>query len=160
MDHTAFIGLSIDRLAHSSEVGRLAAKLSCKVFGWNKTICHQMFLLGLVHDCGYEFVDDPLDHPIVGAALLKEAGYAHWREVRWHGIPNALYHSNELLVLNTADLLVSKEGRRVTLKQRLGDIEQRYGINSEQLSRAKQLISEIEDLLREQGTSFKVIESL
>lgn len=82
------IGIGIERLAHSKEVGRLAAQLCREMFDWDEQHCQQMFLLDLVHDCGYEFVDDPLDHPIVGSNLLKESGYSYWREVRWHGIPS------------------------------------------------------------------------
>ncbi|HJJ00484.1 MAG TPA: HD domain-containing protein [Coriobacteriaceae bacterium] len=142
------LGIDDNRLIHSREVGRLAARLASDVFGWNKTRCQQMFLLGLVHDCGYGFVDDPLDHPIAGSAVLKEAGYSYWREVRWHGMPCAPYYSDELLVLNIADMLVSKGGERIPLSQRLDDIGRRYGLDSEQLVQAKRLACEIDCSLK------------
>lgn len=145
------IGVDIERLAHSKEVGRLAAQLGREIFDWDEQHCQQVFLLGLVHDCGYEFVDDPLDHPIVGSNLLKESGYSYWREVRWHGIPHAPYYSNELLVLNIADLLVGRDGRRMSLDQRLNDIARRYGSESKQFIQAKQLACEIDDSLEKPG---------
>ena len=107
---STFIGIDDDRLVHSREVGRLAAQLGRALFGWNETRCRQMFLLGLVHDCGYEYAEDPLDHPAAGSTVLKEVGYAFWREIRWHGVPDAPYHSDELLILNIADMLVDKTG--------------------------------------------------
>lgn len=154
------IGIDIERLVHSREVGCLAVQLGREMFDWDEQHCQQMFLLGLVHDCGYEFVDDLLDHPIVGSNLLKESGYFYWREVRWHGIPHAPYYSNELLVLNIADLLVGRDGRRVTLIQRLNDIARRYGTESEQFIRAKQLVCEIDASLEKIGSNLRVLREL
>lgn len=146
-DSTSF-GIDGDRLTHSREVGRLAAQLAGQVFSWDEARSRQMFLLGLVHDCGYEFAENPLDHPVVGGELLKEAGFSLWREVRWHGVAHATYYSDELLLLNIADMLVSRDGTRVTLAQRLDDIEQRYGFDSEQLMQAKRLVREIDGFLK------------
>lgn len=79
---------------------------------------------------------------------MKEAGYSYWREVRWHGMPCAPYYSDELLVLNIADMLVSKGGERIPLSQRLDDIGRRYGLDSEQLVQAKRLACEIDCSLK------------
>lgn len=146
-DSTSF-GIDSDRLTHSREVGRLAARLAGQVFGWDESRSRQMFLLGLVHDCGYEFAENPLDHPVVGGELLKEVGFSLWREVRCHGVAHATYYSDELLLLNIADMLVNRDGAKVTLAQRLDDIEQRYGFGSEQLVQAKRLVGEIDGSLK------------
>lgn len=141
------LGVSPDRLAHSLEVGRLAAEIARESFDWSDIRCQQMFLLGIVHDCGYEYAYSQIDHSFVGARLLKEAGYEFWREVRWHGIPSAPYASDELLILNIADMLVNGKGRRVSLSQRLADIEQRYGDSSEQYVQAQALAKETSEKL-------------
>lgn len=154
------LGIDDNRLIHSREVGRLAARLAGDVFGWNKARCQQMFLLGLVHDCGYEFAGEVLGHPVAGGELLKGAGFSLWREVRWHGIPRASYHSDELLILDIADMLVGRDGSRMPLSQRLDDIGQRHGFDSRQYVQARELAGEIDYSLKLRGIGFGELQKL
>ena len=64
------IGISSDRLKHCLAVARLMYEMAVEK-GWQESKCQEMFLLGYVHDIGYEFSEEQLNHPIVGARLLK-----------------------------------------------------------------------------------------
>src|SRR5690625_5769046 len=50
-----FIGIDDNRLLHVREVGRVCAELSESLFGWPDSKSREMFVLGFVHDIGYEY---------------------------------------------------------------------------------------------------------
>lgn len=125
------------------QVGHTAERLARELFEWPEEKCRQMFLLGLLHDVGYEYAAEQPDHPRVGGELLEAAGYRYWQEVRWHGMLGAPYASDELLILNAADLLTDAAGNVVSLFERLGDVEQRYGADSPQLAEMSALAEEV-----------------
>ena len=131
------------RQAHMLQVGRTAERLARELFDWPDQKCRQMFLLGLLHDVGYEYAAEQPDHPRVGSELLEAAGYRYWQEVRWHGMSDAPYASDELLVLNVADVLTDAAGNIVSLSERLGDIGRRYGAGSPQLAEMSALADEV-----------------
>lgn len=106
-----------------------------------------MFLLGYIHDIGYEFSTEQSGHSLIGGELLKEAGYKYWQEVRWHDIPSSPYKSNELLILNMTDLLTNGKGEAATLEQRLADIITEYGIKSKQYKDAQKFSIDITEAL-------------
>lgn len=137
------IGISESRLKHALQVARTTKFLAKKLLGWSEEKCQEMFLLGYIHDIGYEFSNEQSEHPLVGSELLKEAGYKYWKEVRWHGIPSPPYKSDELLILNMADLLTNGEGKVVSLEQRLADIAARYETESKQYRDAQKLSADI-----------------
>jgi len=136
------IGISNDRLNHSIEVARMMVELSEKA-GWSPTKCQEMFLLGYVHDIGYEFAENQCDHADIGAKILKEQGYKYWQEVALHGKIDSSYESEELRMLNIADMSVDSHGIRVGAKRRLEDIAERYGVKSKQYLEAVQLANKI-----------------
>lgn len=76
------IGISEDRLKHMLQVGRTVGALASELFGWPEEKCQEMFLLGYIHDIGYEFSTEQSEHPLAGGELLKEAEYKYWQEVR------------------------------------------------------------------------------
>lgn len=98
----------------------------------------EMFLLGMLHDIGYLY--QPKDHNFFGGNLLKEQGYKYWREVYWHGVPDAEYTSDELDRLNSADMQVNACGERVSYAERLADIAARYGEVSVQFKLAEKMV--------------------
>lgn len=147
MTQPDYIGISKERIMHSLQVGRTTYLLSRDLFNWDEQKCRQMFVLGLVHDCGYEFSLDQTEHPSIGADILSECDYRFSEEIRWHGIASSPYESDELLVLNIADLLTDKTGRTILLSERLGDIKERYGGSSTQYREVCQLVSEITEKL-------------
>ncbi|MDD7542352.1 MAG: HD domain-containing protein [Mobiluncus porci] len=148
-----YIGIDDDRLRHMRGVGERAAELGRELFNWDEEKCKQMFVLGFLHDVGYQFSLDQLDHEEIGGNLLKDAGYAYWKEVFCHGNPNSDYWSDELLVLNLADMETSKDGRRISMEERLLDIAQRYGADSKQYLQANKIVGQLQQkITRTEGT--------
>ena len=99
----------------------------------------EVFYLGIVHDIAYEFVEDPIFHEHKGGELLKELEFKYWREVYYHGDPDAEYTSLELMLLNYVDLITGPNGENLTISERLSDIANRYGDASIQYIKAKRL---------------------
>ena len=64
-----------DRLQHMLAVARKAQALAEKIRPGDKEYAQDMFLLGLLHDLGYEFTNDPMQHATIGANILKRARY-------------------------------------------------------------------------------------
>lgn len=88
------------------------------------------FLLGFLHDIGYEFAVDQKEHAKVGGLLLKRQNYKYWQEVYYHGIAQKEYESKELWLLNYVDMITAPTGEYITVKQRIDDISYRYGEDS------------------------------
>lgn len=136
------IGISNERLKHSLEVARMMKEMSEEA-GWPESKCQEMFLLGYIHDVGYEFVENQCDHAEIGGEMLRAHGYKYWREVSLHGKVNCDYESEELRMLNIADMTVDSYGIRGGAEKRLEDIANRYGAESKQYMDAKQLAKQI-----------------
>lgn len=102
-----------------------------------------MFILGMLHDIGYEFVEDQGEHAHAGGIKLKAQGYVYWKEVFYHGIPQTDYSSKELELLNYVDMIIGPDGAEMSIKQRIENIEERYGKYSEQALKAKELEEQI-----------------
>ena len=102
----------------------------------------EMYLLGYIHDIGY--IQGKENHEANGAFLLGKDTY-YGRLVRWHGSTPQEYIDyykqlcptmgvdipKELILLWTADMTINSEGRNVGFWERLEDIEDRYGKDSE-----------------------------
>ena len=105
------LSISNERLKHSLEVARLMKK-SAEDAGWNKQKCEEMFVLGFLHDIGYEFAEQQCDHASVGGEMLKNQGYKYWKEVSCHGKLDIEYFSEEEVELITKGALYRyKTGR-------------------------------------------------
>ena len=152
------IGISENRLKHMLQVGRTAETLAFELFGWPEDKCRAMFLLGYLHDFGYEYAAEQGEHPEIAGSMLKGLGYEYWQEVRWHGIPSPPFESDELLVLNLADNITDGEGNAVTAKGRLRDIEARYGCGSPQLQAAALLIEELSTKVKARSLSSELLD--
>lgn len=101
----------------------------------------KMFHLDLVYDIGYQFTENNKEHAHVGGKLLKEEGYEYWKEVYDHGDPNLTERpSDEWFLLNVADMHTDGKGNRVTFDERLKDIGDRYGYQSQEYKMAYTLI--------------------
>lgn len=133
------IGMDENRLRHCHGVGLKASELGRVLFGWSDEKCREMFVMGYLHDVGYQFAHDQAEHEELGGDLLRSLGFAYWAEIFHHGNPDSAYQSNELLVLNLADMLTSKDGSATTIPARLEDIASRYGVESTQYVAAKRL---------------------
>lgn len=133
------IGMDENRLRHCRGVGVRASELGCALFGWSDEKCREMFVMGYLHDIGYQFAHEQSEHEELGGDLLRSLGFTYWAEIFHHGNPDSAYQSNELLVLNLADMLTSKDGSATTIPARLEDIASRYGVESTQYVAAKRL---------------------
>ena len=142
-----YLKIDDDRLLHVRGVGERAEELAHELFDWDEDKCREMFVLGYLHDVGYQYSRDQLEHEEIGGELLKRAGYQYWREVYYHGVPEPEYQSDELMILNISDMETSKDGRRISMDERLADIADRYGDDSKQYIKAKKLVTELKNWL-------------
>ena len=134
-DKEPTIGISDDRLKHSIGVARKLYSMAIQR-GWSQQRAEEAFVMGLLHDVGYEFVDYQPNHAYYGGNILNRCGYKFANEIARHGKNQTDYRSEELEMLNTADFLVSAKGEEVTAEERLRDIALRYGADSTQYKEA------------------------
>jgi len=144
-----------NRMKHMLGVARKCYQLALED-GKNEEVARTYFVMGLLHDIGYEFCDNSEDHAEVGYEILhnlgtKNAGIFRWglvqRAIREHGNPKSkLYASDndKVRILNEADMLVNYDGKEVTIDERLFDIKERYGEKSDEYKKAKQMSKIIE----------------
>ena len=130
-----------DRLKHSYAVANKMIELG-KEKNLPEIELQELFLLGYLHDIGYEFGTNE-NHCSIGGSLLKESNYKYWQEVYYHGIPNSDYKSLYLDILNKADMMIDKYGNDVGFDKRLEDIKSRYGEDSIQYVNCVKMINEL-----------------
>jgi len=129
-----------NRLKHSLAVANKMVELN------NGTDKENVFLIGYLHDIGYDFLENRNDtsiHNKIGGEILKKSRFKYWKEVYYHGDLNPEYKSDYLNLLNTADMMIDSKGNDVGFNKRLEDIMCRYGDSSEVYIKAKQLIESL-----------------
>ena len=131
-----------DRLMHSLAVARKMVEIGIEK-GLEATELEELFVLGYVHDIGYEFAPSGKDHNKIGGNFLKQSDYKYWQEVYYHGVPDSKYKSLYLDILNTADMMIDKYGNDVGFDKRLEDIKNRYGKDSIQYINCVKIINEL-----------------
>ena len=130
-----------DRLKHSYAVANKMVELG-KEKGLTDEQLQELFLLGYVHDIGYQFGTND-NHNVIGGNMLKDNNYKYWQEVYYHGVPDSKYKSLYLDILNTADMMIDKYGNDVCFDKRLEDIKKRYGKDSIQYINCVKIINEL-----------------
>ena len=130
------------RLKHSYKVAEKMMEIG-KENNLKEKELQELFVLGLNHDIGYEFVTYTKYHNKKGGEILKMCGYKYWKEVYYHGIPTDEYNSLYLKILNQADMQIDANGEDVGYKKRLEDIKTRYGEDSNAYKNSKKLISSL-----------------
>lgn len=140
LDNNYIGNLSENRLAH---VNSVAKYMYDKAVG-DECYKSDMFTLGLLHDIGY-ISGESKNHSKYGGLLLKRNGYRYWKEVYYHGQVEAInnYISDELDLLNSADLQINSKGELVGVELRLLDIKTRYGENSSQYQNALLILKDL-----------------
>ena len=118
------------RWQHILGVARRARVLAEKLRPGDDKFAQDMFLLGMLHDFGYEFAEEPREHPAIGAEILKRQGSRYWREVENHGNVNVTEISDELFILSCADMTTGPNGEDFTMRERIDNIAERYGKDS------------------------------
>lgn len=136
-----------NRLKHSHAV---AVKM--KEFATEKTVLfpvspYEAFILGMLHDIGYEFVNEQQEHANAGGNILKEQGYKYWQEIYYHGIPQTDYDSVMLRLLNYVDMITGPNGTYMSIDDRIKDIAERYGDDSWQVKEAIELAAQMKEQL-------------
>ena len=124
------MGIDEKRVLHSLGVAKKMKNLANELFPENDEFANDMFILGLLHDVGYEFTASQEQHADVAGNTLKINGYKYWKEVYFHGKSDAKFESEALRILNLADLLTDVNGNQTTVQDRLSDVKERYGENS------------------------------
>ena len=144
-----FIGLSDSRLFHMRGVAYKSYNLAREVFNMKEDVARSLFLMGLVHDFAYAFVENQTDqdHEHEGGRILELSDFNWADSVFNHGDPDMDDWTDELLILNLADMTTSPDGKPIAIDQRLEDIENRYGTDSIQATKARKLNKRIKEEL-------------
>lgn len=119
--------ISENRWKHILGVARKAKMLAEKLKPDNAQYAEDMFLLGVMHDLGYEFMESNASHAAVGGEMLKRSGYKYWQEVALHGDETVENMTDELFILNCADMMTGPSGEDFTFEERLEEIASRFG---------------------------------
>lgn len=135
--------ISAYRMAHQLGVARCVVELARQRGGYSDEELQELFLMGYLHDVGYEFTEDSTEHAAVGGEVLARAGFEYWREVAYHGMPDCPYASPELDILNAADMHTSPVGEPVSYEERLQGIRDRYGEDAPHCANAAAVIEEL-----------------
>ena len=125
-----------NRLKHMLGVARKSYQIAKEEYGFDEVKARQVFLLGLIHDVGYEFVEEPVRHPHEGFQILDSLSddefIAFKQALLRHGNPDALRKEDTFdMILNKADMHVDYDGREVSVKERLDNVAKRFGADSE-----------------------------
>jgi predicted hydrolase (HD superfamily) len=125
------ISIGEDRLKHILAVARRCYEIA-KYRGFNETFCRKMFVIGFLHDIGYEFSESNSEHSDVGYELLKDiiSDEKILLAIKKHG-KVVEEQSKELNILNCADMTVDSKGNVVDVLGRLKDIRDRYNEHPE-----------------------------
>ena len=132
--------ISDNKLKHSVEVARNCVKLG-KEFGLSQSTLDALFVMGFLHDIGYETLDKDhiTEHPQRSYEMItnfiQEINNA-LSAIKRHG----RYYDNMSLfdyILNYSDLVTNHIGDNVTISDRLESIKQFHGENSEHYQHSK-----------------------
>ena len=139
-----YIGISENRLHHIIGVARKAYSIA-KERGYNEDFARRCFMLGWLHDTGYEFCSVQDKHPDMSEDLMKlivVTDVESLSAVKNHG-RESYRKTLEYTILNTADMTTDSKGRDVTPAERLRDIKERYGEESIQYITARDICRKI-----------------
>lgn len=118
-----------DRIKHSFAVARKMKQIAIDL-GLNDEEINDCFVIGFIHDIGYEFATNKMGHNKIGGEILKRNNFKYWKEIYYHGETEIEYESLYLDILNQADLQIDRYGNDVGYDKRLEDIKSRYGETS------------------------------
>jgi HD superfamily phosphodiesterase len=133
--------ISESRWQHILGVARKARSLAACLRPDDTQYQEDMFLLGMLHDFGYEFSKINTEHAHTGGQILKRAGYRYWREVFLHGDDLLEHMSDELFILNLADMTTLPDGKPCNMEERVKEIANRYGKGSPAHDKARHMYS-------------------
>lgn len=135
--------ITSSRWQHILGVARKCKEFALKFKPENSKFAEDMFLLGIMHDLGYEFIESNASHAAIGGEILKRSGYQYWQEVTQHGDETVDDMTDELFILNCADMSTGPNGEDFTFDERLKEIAQRFGKDADAY---KKCVVEVEKL--------------
>lgn len=119
------------RYKHCHNVGLKMYSYAKFHMGMNETQCQQMFLLGILHDVGYELNSDAFMHDVAMSEILKNSNYIYADEIEYHSYLQHDFDSQAMKLLYFGDMTVDGQGNWVSFEERLCDIKKRHGIESD-----------------------------
>ena len=143
-----------NRIKHMLSVARKCYMLAKEKYQISEEDARKYFLMGLIHDIGYEFSREASEHPDIGADILESAASKEWfSDQDWLAMINAIRHHGKTTqyeytiadyILNEADLTVDSQGNNVSIEERIEDIRVRYGNESRQHLNAVEMKKRLE----------------
>ena len=124
--------ISDDRIHHILAVARRCYDIS-KEAGCSEYFARKMFMIGYLHDVGYEFSEIQGEQKDISCDLILSLGEIDKKVI--HAIKNHgknVENSLESQILNQANLEIDHKGRFVGCQKRLEDMKKRYGEDSTQ----------------------------
>ena len=119
----------LSRYKHCHSVGRKMYDYAKRILHLDEATCREMFVLGAIHDIGYELSSDAFEHDTAMATAL--CSYKYNREIALHSRLQLEYDSMAMRLLYLGVSTVDGQGIWCTLDERLKDLGKRYGLNSE-----------------------------
>ena len=105
-----------------------------------------MWLMGFLHDIGYEFTDTPYEHAKESFEVVRELfnnKFAHLAiisAIKNHGDPDINEPSDWLRILNYADMTTDNNGNSISVEKKLEEIKGKYGKDHEIYLQAVELV--------------------
>lgn len=124
--------MSENKLKHSIVVARMCQKLAKEKYSLSDDYSKSCWVMGYLHDIGYEFIDESelFNHSFASGKAVSGAFCMFENSEFLNAI---IMHdkykempSYALLIMWEADLRVNKEGKVVSIKERMEDICKRY----------------------------------
>lgn len=138
------MGISDKKMRHILSVARQCYEIAKNEYKLEEEECRKMFLVGFLHDIGYEFCENSEEHPYVGNEIIKSYFNRDVNSIKNHGKPNRIdTYDLESVILNKADMTVDSNGDVVGVEDRLLDIKNRYGIKSRQYKNSVEVAKKI-----------------
>lgn len=149
MGDSNYIGISENRLDHTIAVARKCYDLAKNEYDMSETDARKMFLMGFLHDMGYEFSEISEEHPNIMGEILTSFANQEFKDmvfaIQTHGKPYKFLGLPEQAILNEADLTTNHLGESVSFDERCENIRQRYGNQSHQYHNSTQMVEMLKD---------------
>ena len=119
-------GMHESGAVHALGVARACYIIAREQFGMSVEQAKKAFILGWIHDIGYEFAPTSFEHADAGADVAEIIGFEYADEIRAHERIQDSFPSDMLDILYMADLLADGAGKFVCAQKRLEDIKTRH----------------------------------
>ena len=137
-----YVGISENKMKHILGVARKCYNLA-KQWELSEDEARQAYMVGYLHDVGYEFASTPAEHPVQTTKLLESlvSNTEFMDALLNHGNPYTPAEKRTTLwyILNLADMTAGPDGTEMTMEERCDDIAQRYGKDSTGYKNATQI---------------------